>query len=271
MRREWLDAETDWSAATSWTARRLIGVGGLTAVAAFVVGIALAQIMTPGPGPGPAPVAAADPVAPPEVAIGDAVTATRRGPFTPAPVEDLVVVRVSVSVCGTRSMGSGVVVAEGLLLTAAHVVGDARLVRVDHGGATVTGEVLGVLADGRDVALVAVDAAGIESLTPVSAPPPGHPITLVGYPDGERRSVSVGPRVELADAVTALVAPDAIGVDAAATMGFSGGPALDRAGAVIGIVVANETATGTALVVPLGDLDRIGEAAVVPGGCPTDA
>lgn len=275
MRREWYvvrgSRPTDLSS-TSWNARRFAGVGVVMAVACFAGGIGLAQLTAPGTTLGAGPVAAADPLPPPETEIADAVTETASPGLRPAPVEEMVVVRVSVNVCDTRSVGSGVVIGDGLVLTAAHVVGDASLVRIDHGAVTVTGEVLGVLADGRDLALIAVDAPGVSRLEPVPAPAVGDAITVVGYPDGDvRRSIAVGPRVELADVVASAIAPEMIGVDVATSRGFSGGPAVDGTGGLVGIVVAAETATETALVIPVHDLHRIDETAVVAGRCPTDA
>ena len=248
-----------------------MGVSAVMGVSALVLGVGLARLTSGAASLGAAPVAAAPETVPVETEIGDAVVATRRGPFQPAPVEHLMVVQVSVTVCGHRSVGTGFLVADGLLLTAAHVVGDAHLVRIDHGGVTVTGEVLGVFADGRDVALIEVDAPLAEMIVPRPAPAVGEPMTMVGRPDGGPRALSVGARVDLAPAVAATVAGETIGVAASVGVGFSGGPAVDAAGSLVGIVVATETATDTALVTPLADLGRFGEMAVVAGRCSTDA
>jgi S1-C subfamily serine protease len=239
------------------------------------MGVGIAGLVTPSTvaaGDAPATeVAAAVETAPepePETEIGDAVASIRKGPFTPASTEHLAVVRISVSVCGARSTGSGVVVADGLLVTAAHVVGDATLVRIDQGGITVTGEVLGVLGDGRDLALVAVDAPMAAPLVPGAPPPPGAPLTLVGYPDGGPRTAAVGARVEVAPVVATLAGGgDIIGVDVHIDPGISGGPAIDETGSLVGVVVAKEVATDTALVVATPDLRALASSALVTGTC----
>jgi hypothetical protein len=264
----------EWSrqlASSSWNGRRLVASALVVTLAMLGLGVGVAGLVVPDTvAARSAPetdVAGAAELAP-ETEIGDAVVAVREGPFEPAPTEHLTVVHVSVSVCGVRSTGSGVVVGDGLLLTAAHVVGDATLVRIDQGGITVTGEVLGVLGDDRDLALVAVDAPMAVPLAPVATPPVGAPLTLVGYPDGGRRTSAVGARVEVAPTVAMLAGGgDIVGVDVHIEAGISGGPAVSDAGAIVGIVVAKEAVSDTALVVATPDLASLSQAALVPGTC----
>jgi len=273
MHEEWATGTGELSS-TSWNGRRLIGTAGFVAVALLVLGLGLGRLFTPNAvsadsGPVETEVAGVVESAPvPETEIADAVAAVREGPLAVAPTEHLTVVQISVSVCGARSTGSGVVVADGLLLTAAHVVGDADLVRIDQGGITVTGEVLGVLADGRDIALVAVDAPMTAPLEPVDVPSVGEAITLVGHADGGPRTILVGPRVDIAPVVATLAGGgDVVGVDASIRAGVSGGPAVDASGGLFGIVVAKEQATDTALVVATPDLRSLAGSALVPGTC----
>lgn len=265
MHEEWFPAN---GSATSWNTRRLLASAAVLAIGALVVGLGAARLLRPGSvAAGPPAVAAAVEDAP-AVEVGEAVAVERDGPFVPAPNAHLAVVQVSVHVCDARSVGSGVVVADGLLLTAAHVVGDASLVRIDQGGVTVTGEVLGVLADDRDLALVAVDAPMTAPLSPGRVGPLGAPLTLVGHPDGGPRTASVGARVDVAPVVASLAGGgEILGVDVSITAGISGGPALDPSGAVVGVVVAREAATDTALVVATPDLAELSDAALVPGRC----
>jgi len=274
MHEEWANREHDQLSATSWTGGRLVFVGAFMAVALLFLGLGLGRLFTPDavaadsshPFTEVAGVHEHAPDATPEIA--DAVAAVRRGPFTPAPTDHLAIVQISVSVCGARSIGSGVVVADGLLLTAAHVVGDAELVRIDQGGVTVTGEVLGVLGDGRDIALIAVDAPMARPLEPSPVPGNGEPITLVGHPDAGPRTSLVGARVDVAPIVATLAGGgDVVGVDVGISAGISGGPAVDEDGAIVGIVVAKEQATDTALVVATPDLLQLSRAALVPGAC----
>lgn len=52
---------------------------------------------------------------------------------------------------------------------------------------------------------------------------------------------------------------------------MSGGPAVDAGGALIGITVAEETGTQTAIVVRIDDPAALVDAAVQPGRCPLGA
>lgn len=286
MRREWREADRQDDepgdpipVASSLTGPRLLAAATVVCLGVLAIGVAVASMLPP-------PTEAAEPnepVAPgPRVAgaveeapatdIDDAVTVERNGPLVPASVEHLTVAQVSVSTCGIRSVGSGVIVAEDLLLTAAHVVGDAALVRVDAGGVTVTGEVLGVLGDGRDVALVRVDAPMDTPLPAADRPAVGAPVTLVGHLDGGPRSVLVGAATDVAPVVATLAGGgDIIGVDVSIRPGISGGVAVDADGEVIGLVVAKEEATDTALVVALPELLTIPDAGLVPGECQATA
>lgn len=275
MRREWQNQPSTVSVATSLSRTRLLAAATVISLGLLAVGVAAASMVPPGSGAAaparPATVAGAVEVAPPPE-IDDAVAVERNGALVPAPVEHLTVVQVSVSTCGARSTGSGVVVADGLLLTAAHVVGDASLVRIDHRDTTVTGEVVGVLGDGRDVALVRVDAPMDAPLPVADRPVVGDAVTLVGHPDGGPRTVRVGEAAAVAPVVAMLAGGgDILGVDVAIAAGFSGGAAIDAAGDLIGLVVASEEKTGTALVVALPELATIESAGLVPGECPAGA
>jgi len=200
--------------------------------------------------------------------IGAAVE-QRSTDILPATTSALPVVKVSVNACGVRSHGSGFVVAEGLVVTAAHVVGDAGLVRLDMGSNSVTGEVIGRLADGRDLALIAIDTGRLSPPTPGEAPSVGAAVTMVGYPGGQRRTVSVGPSTKPLPTTSLVLAGELIGVSAPTGEGFSGGPALDASGRLVGVVVAAEAGTGTSIVVALPDADSLADAALVPNSCPT--
>lgn len=270
MRKEWLNpwvvsgpVDAD---AGSLTSRRLMFAGITAAVAALVVGLGLAALFTSSTVAAGGELADRSDPAPPEIL--DAVAVTRDDLVGPAPIEHLTVVHLAVSACGERSTGSGVLIADDLLLTAAHVVGDAGTVRIDHRGVTVTGEVLGALGDGRDVALVEVDAPLGAPIQPAPTPPVGDPLTLVGHAGGGPRTATVGPVVEIAPAVATLAGGgEIVGVDASIEEGISGGVAVDADGAVVGLVVAKETATDVALVVALPDLADLTGGSLVPGTC----
>ena len=193
------------------------------------------------------------------------------GPLPAADTDDLGVVRISTTTCGERRSGSGVVVADGLVLTAAHVVGDAALVRVDVAGTTATGEVVGVAIDGRDVALVDVDIVAPAPVRTSAALREGEAVTLVGHPEGGPRVELVGPHVVPSAEVAAVAPAGALAVTAEVVEGMSGGPAVDAAGALVGVVSGAEVVTGTAFVVPVDpDIDTRPET-MVDGTCPTTA
>ncbi|MEM7140068.1 MAG: serine protease [Actinomycetota bacterium] len=259
--------------ASSFTATRLVLAAAVVAVGVLLIGLTLDSLVPSSTGASDAEVstevAGAIETAPaPEVSIDDALSIERGEVLVPAAVEHLTVVQVFVSTCEERRTGSGVVVSDDLLLTAAHVVGDAGLVRVDHRGVTVTGEVLGVAGDGRDLALVRLDAPMAAPLAVAPRPAVDEPITLVGHPDGGPRTVLVGDAADVAPIVRDLAGGgDILGVDVAISAGISGGAAVDAAGDLVGIVVAKEEATDTALVLVLADLVSLSSMALAPGEC----
>jgi len=194
----------------------------------------------------------------------------RTDDFAVAPTAALAVVRVSVNSCGERSSGSGFVVANGMILTAAHVVGDAGLVRIDIGARAATGEVMGRYADGRDIAVIKIDTGTLPQATRGTIPPLGDPITIVGHPQGGPITASVGARVEpLPTTSDAVPVPDGglIALSAVAGRGFSGGPAVDADGRLIGIVVAAESGTGNTIVIPVGDPAEVAGVELIPNIC----
>ena len=137
-------------------------------------------------------------------------------------------------------LGSGVIYdASGLILTNAHVVGDARSVDVRLAdGTLLEGRVLGG-DEGRDLAVVAVDATGD---LPVAELALGEELTVgqvavaVGSPFGLQQSVTMGivsatdRPVEGSEVLIGMVQ-----TDAPINPGNSGGALADRSGRVIGV------------------------------------
>lgn len=234
-----------------------VGLGGLVRYAQSAEGAAGHETPTGGPVDVATEVAGAVEVAP--------------GAMVPTAVDHLAVVRVSVTRCGQRAHGSGVLIADDLVVTAAHVVGDAALVRLDQGARTVTGEVRGILADGRDLALIEVGGELDEPLAAAPVPRLGSPVTLVGHPGDEPLTVLVGPRVDLSESIAATARGPAFGVSVATELGMSGAPALDEAGRLVGVVVGAETASGTAIVTAIDDAAELADEIVMPGRCPVVA
>ena len=131
----------------------------------------------------------------------------RTGDLTPASADHLVIVAVSVTTCGERAAGTGVLVADDTILTTAHTVGDAGIVRIAYGSQFFSGEVLGVFADGRDLAVIHLELSRTRLDVPVAAAPistDASGITIVGFPEGGPRSSVVGPATDVPDLAARL-------------------------------------------------------------------
>ncbi len=169
------------------------------------------------------------------------------------------------------TVGSGFVVdaRRGLIVTASHVIATAGSGSAEEAGAVyiVLGD--GTRADGRvvgydlfeDTALIQVDPAhlGLHAL------PLGHarllrvgdPIAVIGSPIENRASLSTGVVSQLDRQITApgvcFPTTGVIQTDAAVNEGNSGGPVLNAAGRVVGMVTAinRQAVGGLAYAVPM--------------------
>jgi S1-C subfamily serine protease len=176
---------------------------------------------------------------------------------------------------GRAELGSGVLVSEeGVILTALHVIrGADRIDLTFADGATTAASVLEERPE-RDVALLVADELP-ESAVPAVLGNPGLPVGseafAVGSPYGLFGSLSAG---VISGRERSFRLPDStitvtglLQFDAAVNPGNSGGPLLDRAGRVIGIVIAllnptdDDTFAGIGLAVPI-------DAAAGGGGMP---
>lgn len=134
--------------------------------------------------------------------------------------------------------GSGVVVADGVVLTNAHNVSDPGVTLIFADGRTVTGQVSGHDID-ADVATVAVDTTGITPVEWGEAPARvGAAVFALANPGGRGLRVTVGtvaavgrtfrgPRGRRVTGTVEHTAPMA--------KGSSGGPLVDRAGRLVGL------------------------------------
>ena len=120
--------------------------------------------------------------------------------------------------------------------------------------------------------------AVVELLAPLDVPVavgprpgPGEPITVVGHPEGEARTSIVGPVVDVPERAARILRGDLLAVDAPSRSGMSGGPAVDANGELVGLLVAAQPATETAVVVAIDDLASVLEVPVVDGRCPETA
>jgi len=138
-----------------------------------------------------------------------------------------------------RGLGSGFVISEdGLILTNAHVVADARsvIIRLADGKKEFPGKVVGI--DSRsDVALVKIDATGlpVANLGNSATVKPGEWVAAIGSPFGFANTITAG----IVSATNRELPDDAITpviqTDVAVNPGNSGGPLINMAGEVIGI------------------------------------
>ena len=157
--------------------------------------------------------------------------------------------------------GSGVIIDQrGQILTALHVVAGAEEINVTFFDATTTRAAVVGSDPSLDIAVLQV-----ESLSPNAAPAIlGNPGALrigseayvVGNPFGLYGSLTVGVVSGLErtfiDPETEERFEGLIQVDAAVNPGSSGGPLLDRAGHVVGIVTALLNPTGDDVFVGIG-------------------
>jgi S1-C subfamily serine protease len=143
---------------------------------------------------------------------------------------------------GSVGSGAGVVVnATGAILTALHVVDDAATVQVRFADGTVAQAEVTTRRAEDDIAVLAVDRLP-EVVVPAvlgGGAQVGQDVIAVGHPFGLNRSVSAGVVSGLERSVRLDDGGELDGLiqfDAAVNPGNSGGPLLNEAGQVIGIV-----------------------------------
>jgi S1-C subfamily serine protease len=169
------------------------------------------------------------PVEPPDPALLRSAGVRRAAPS---------VVRVLGTACGLRIAGSGWVAAPQLVVTAAHVVAGQTDTSVEKPGSNIRYSATVVAFDTRnDIAVLRVRGLGLRAL-PIATPKLGTAVAILGYPEnGPLAAVParLGP-------TTIVLSEDAYGhgpvprkitaVRGNVRHGDSGGPAVDRRGAV---------------------------------------
>jgi S1-C subfamily serine protease len=170
-----------------------------------------------------------------------------------------------------QGLGSGVVIkADGTVLTALHVVAGADPVQVAFAdGTTATARVAAARPE-QDVAVLAVDRLPSVVVAAVLAGPPpvGAGVYAVGNPLGLRRSLSAGVVSGTDRSITTQgrALSGLIQFDAAVNPGNSGGPLLNRAGQVVGIVTGLANPADQDFFVGIGFAVPIAAASGGPGG-----
>jgi len=146
-----------------------------------------------------------------------------------------------------RAVGSGVVVVDrGLIVTSLHVVAGAGRVRVVFADGLESDATLVSEHPESDLAVLQAESVPDDLAAAVMRPRadlrPGEEVVAVGFPFGIGPSVSAGVVSGLKrvyrSADGARVLSDLIQFDAAVNPGSSGGPLLNAAGEVVGIVTA---------------------------------
>ena len=169
-------------------------------------------------------------------------------------------------------LGSGVIVnADGAVLTALHVVDGATQVRVEFADGTQAAAQVAVRQPEHDVAVLAVDRLP-EVVVPavLAGPPPvGDTVFAVGNPLGLRASLTAGVVSATGRTINPPAGPALEGLiqfDAAVNPGNSGGPLLNRAGQVVGVVTALANPANQDFFVGVGFAVPIAAAGGAAGG-----
>ena len=155
--------------------------------------------------------------------------------------------------CVGALRGTGVVTTGGLLITAAHVAGGARILDVTNstGGHGFLAPV--IAASGSDVASVGVPASWPQLREASADAAVGDEVVVAG-----RSSGSTVVRHARVEAILHGRGPDdpaqVVRLDVGVAPGDSGGPVVNASGRLVGIVYAAELRTHLALVIPRSEL-----------------
>jgi S1-C subfamily serine protease len=179
-------------------------------------------------------------------------------------------VQVMVFGCDLRRQeGTAVAVGPSRLLTNEHVVRGARVVDLaTDDGPTVSDVSVGVAPAG-DVATVQAPGLALTPLLLAAADPaPGDPVRLAGFPAQPVGTGLVVESLRVVGWVSAGQPWPVLRLSGPSRPGMSGGPVLDAAGRLAGIVFGNEVQTGQALVIPASVLRSLMQAGrFVPATC----
>lgn len=145
--------------------------------------------------------------------------------------------------CGRGVEGTGFLIAPGYLMTNAHVVAGVSQPEVSRGGDGEQGKV--VLYDpGVDVAVITFDSGDAAPLRFAAAAKAGDGVAILGYPEDGPFDVEPGrvrseQRLRSPDIYgSGAVIRDVYSLRGLIRPGNSGGPAVDDAGQVVGVVFA---------------------------------
>ena len=156
-------------------------------------------------------------------------------------------VRIDASFCGEvqGGVGAGFLLDEYHVATVAHNVPEGVTISLATEDIVTQGRVVGIDRD-RELALIraAEPIPGYQFELATEIPRPGQEVTAIGYPEGYPLSVSEGTISGIDRTITVDDGPTLSGLvqtTAAISGGNSGGPLLDPAGVVLGLVEASLT------------------------------
>lgn len=155
--------------------------------------------------------------------------------------------------CAAANNGTAVALANGTVVTAAHVVAGTRLINVvpDLGPTTIA---TAAVAPVHDLAVLhgSGDPSGARGVKLAREdPPPGTAVLVAGFPRGQL-SLVIGAAVVdgLVDGRTVGMQGPLLRLRARATTGMSGAPLLDPAGRLAGILVATRSGAAESYAIP---------------------
>jgi S1-C subfamily serine protease len=175
----------------------------------------------------------------------------------------------------TLNHGTGVAISGDRLLTNQHVIGSSRVVDLSADVSPVIRPRAVHASAGADLAVVDVDTLPTKPLLLAPEDPHiGDAVWMAGYPHdgpgGTSKGLVVMPTkvVDFVDGRPMAQPGDVMRVGATARAGMSGGPVLDAAGRLVGIVFGVQTTTGDSLVLPVSGLRAtLAEPMVTPPRC----
>jgi S1-C subfamily serine protease len=199
------------------------------------------------------------------------VTTTQLVDVLPAiEVRPVPVVKVTAAGCGWPSIGSGVLLPGGRVLTARHVLDGAAEATVELDGRSAVAAVVLLDGNGRDVALLSAPelAADGGAFVDGRGAIDGATVRVLGHPEGRALTERSGAVVGWIDeGPLAIDGGRVLALDLVVAEGMSGGPIVDASGAVVGVAIGYEFNTRTGIAVPIDEVtDLLDGRGTPPGG-----
>lgn len=167
------------------------------------------------------------------------------------------IVPVTAVVCGGTGLGTAFLIDEQTLVTAAHVVTGAVSVSVQVDGTPHVAEVAGI-DESIDLATLRIsgDASAAALQFSDAEPVVGDAVAALGYPSGTALRLTEGSVLSLDEPanVEGEVRRDLLESNASSRKGNSGGPLIDPAGDVVGVVIAGRKDATRSLAVQSSDV-----------------